>query len=165
LENIEFIEMQEKDMDTVLDIYNYYIENSTATFHIKKLKKENLKEFIFINHPKYKSFIIKYRAEVCGYCLLTQHKKREAYDRTADITIYLKHGFTGMGIGVKAAAFLEDTAKLSGIKVLIASIAGDNKRSIKLFKKMKYFKCAHYGKIGEKFGRILDVVDYEKILN
>jgi L-amino acid N-acyltransferase YncA len=30
---------------------------------------------------------------------------------------------------------------------------------------MGYEKCAHYKHVGEKFGRFVDVIDYEKILS
>ena len=59
---------------------------------------------------------------------------------------------------------LEKTAFKHGIKVLIGIISGDNQSSIKLFEKCGFEKCGHYKQVGEKFGKILDVVSYQKIL-
>lgn len=60
---------------------------------------------------------------------------------------------------------LEKMAKKTDIKVLIGVISGDNQQSIKLFEKCGFEKCAHFKKVGEKFGKILDVVAYQKILD
>lgn len=59
---------------------------------------------------------------------------------------------------------MEEEAKTVGIKVLIGIIAGENKHSINLFSKCEYEKCAHYKQIGEKFGRTLDVVAFQKLI-
>jgi L-amino acid N-acyltransferase YncA len=48
--------------------------------------------------------------------------------------------------------------------VLMATICGENDKSIRLFEKNGYFKCAHYKEVEEKFGELLDVVAYQKIL-
>ncbi len=162
--NIEFIELKENDFETIKKIYDYYILNSTVTFHTSKISIQALKDTISIDHPKYKSFLIKYNCKICGYCYLSQYKNRQAYDRTAEITVYLKPQYTGKGIGELAIRKLEKVAGQKGISVLIGIITGDNYQSIKLFEKCGFEKCAHFKQVGEKTGKILDVVAYQKIL-
>ena len=53
----------------------------------------------------------------------------------------------------------------SGFRVLIGIISADNKQSIALVEKCGFEKCAHFKEVGEKFGKILDVVAYQKILD
>jgi phosphinothricin acetyltransferase len=36
--------------------------------------------------------------------------------------------------------------------------------SIKLFQKLGYEKCAHFKRVGEKWGRVIDVVFFQKSL-
>jgi len=119
-------------------------------------------DFDFIK--KYKSFLISLDDEPCGFCYYAQYKKRQAYDRTAEISLYLKPEYTGRGIGKEVLKHLEKVAKKNGISVLIGIISGDNENIIKLFEKCGYEKCAHYKQIGEKFNKILDVVSYQKII-
>lgn len=163
--NIEFIDIKKNDLEIIKDIYDYYILNSTATFHTDKISIRELKETIPIGHPIYKSFLINFNGKTCGYCCISHYKKRQAYNRTAEITIYLLPVFTGKGIGKLAVKKLEEVARQKGISVLIGIIAGDNYQSISLFEKCGYEKCAHFKQVGEKFGKILDVVAYQKILN
>ncbi|MBI2329156.1 MAG: N-acetyltransferase [Chloroflexi bacterium] len=127
MDNLTFHKVEENDLETILDIYNFYIETA-------------------------------------GFCFLTQYKKKEAYNRTAEIGVYLNPEFTGKGLGSSVVAFLEKVASSKQIRVVLASISGENTASIKLFQRMGFEKCAHYREVGEKFGRLLDVVDYQKIL-
>lgn len=162
LMNIDFEVLQEQHLPQIKSIYDWYIQNSTATFHTEPIKIDQLKEFIYIGHPLYKSFLINYGEELAGYCILTNHKKRQAYDRTAEVTIYLKPEFQKKGIGLVALDHLENQAKALGLKNLIGVITGDNLGSIALFEKAGYTKCAHFKNIGEKFNKVLDVVAYQK---
>jgi L-amino acid N-acyltransferase YncA len=160
---LKLIDLREEDFILVKEIYDYYILNSTATFHTDPISIEELKSVIPVAHPKYKSFLIEYNGKICGYCFISQYKKRQAYDRTAEITIYLKPEFTGMGIGKETLNILESIAKQQGISVLIGIISYENQKSMTLFEKCGYEKCAHYKQVGQKFNRILDVVAYQKI--
>jgi L-amino acid N-acyltransferase YncA len=161
---IELIELQEQDLEFVKEIYQWYILNSTATFHTDPITTEELKSIIPIGHSRYKSFIIRYEGEDCGYCYISRYKPRQAYDRTAEITVYLKPGYAGRGIGKETMKLLEATARELGIAVLLGIITGENEISIHLFEKCGYEKCAHFRQVGEKFNRLLDVVAYQKIL-
>jgi phosphinothricin acetyltransferase len=159
---VEFSQVTNTDLAAILAIYNDYILNSTATFHSEKLSKNDLEEFLYVSHLKYPSFLIRENDEIIGYCFLTQYKKRQAYDRSAELSIYLKPEFTGKGIGLVALNHLEAAAKKAGIHVLVGTICGENHASIRLMEKSGYSKCAHLKNIGEKFGKILDVVVYQK---
>jgi L-amino acid N-acyltransferase YncA len=159
---ITFVDIQETDLPLIKEIYDWYIQHSTATFHTEPIRIDQLKEFLHINHPLYKSYLINHGNEVVGYCFLTYYKKRQAYDRTAEVTIYLKHDRCHQGIGPIALNMLEEKARELGLKNLLGIISGDNSGSIALFERLGYFKCAHFKNVGEKFNQVLDVVGYQK---
>lgn len=165
MENYYFREMREEDLDQVLQIYTYYVLNSTATFHERPLTREEMREIVFFDSEKYKTFVVCQKEEIGGYVLITQHKKREAYDGTAEVTIYLKPELAGKGIGSRAIKHIEDYAKTQPLHVLVATICGENEESIRLFAQNGYSKCAHYKEVGQKFGQLLDVVAYQKIIS
>lgn len=165
MEIIRFEEVKEEHLKELLDIYSYYVFNTTATFHDHTVTMEEMKELVIFDNPVYKTFIIKADEVICGYVILTQHKKREAYRKTAEVTIYLKPEYTGKKIGTKAISHIEDYARKVGMHALVATICGQNAKSINLFIHCGYFNCAHYKEVGSKFGQVLDVVCYEKILD
>jgi L-amino acid N-acyltransferase YncA len=164
MSNITFKPVEEAHLSEILEIYTYYILNTTVTFHIDPISIEQMKEIVNLNNSFYKTFVIFMEETLCGYVLFTQHKKREAYNTTAEVTIYLKPEFSGKGIGKAALSFIENEAKNAGIHALVATITNENIASVKLFEKNGYFKCAGYKEVGKKFGRYLDLIAYEKIL-
>ncbi len=161
---IEFIEVEEKDLNTALDIYNYYIETTTATFDFDKITKEEFKNRVFINNNKYKTFLVYMNNEIVGFCFLTQFRKKEAYDKTVEVGLYLKPQFTGKGLGFEIANNMEKIAKENQFEILVASVSGENIPSIKLFRKLGYDQCAHYKGIAIKFGRKVDIIDFQKAI-
>ena len=159
---IAFKPINEDNISAALTIYNWYVLNSTATFHLEIVPKRELTRMVSLGHPKYQSFVIEFNNEICGFCYLSQFRYKEAYDKSAEITLYLKQSFLGKGIGKQTLVFLEKIAQENNIENLVAVITEGNEASIKLFIKQGYFKVGHLKNIGEKFGKSLDVLSYQK---
>ena len=159
---IEFNPITKENIPFALDIYNWYVINSTATFHLEVVPQEELERMLSLGHSKYQSFEILLNNETCGFCYLSQFRYKEAYDKSAEITLYLKQDYLGKGIGKATLSFLENIAQENGINNLVAVITEGNIGSIALFEKQGYFKVGHLKNIGEKFGKALDVVSYQK---
>lgn len=162
---VTFSPVTESHLDTVREIYDYYILNTTATFHDQPISLPELKEFLYLDSPRYPSFVIENKGDIIGYCFLTRYKKRQAYDRTAEVSIYLRPEYTNRGIGRACLEYLENAARMAGIQVLVGTLCGENQASIRLMEKAGYSRCAHLHHVGEKFGRVLDVVMYQKELS
>jgi len=160
--NIEFKPITTKNISQALTIYNWYVLNSTATFHLDTVTNEELKKMVSVGHSKYQSHLILFDGQVCGFCYLSQFRYKEAYDKSAEITLYLDKDFSGKGIGKSTISYLENIAKENDINNLIAVITANNSASIALFEKNDYLKVGHLKNIGEKFGKTLDVVSYQK---
>ena len=159
---LQFLDTTLNDIQELKDIYTYYIENTTATFHIGDISDREMHDILFYDDSVYKSFVIKSNNETAGYVLLCPYKKREAYRRSAEVTIYLKPSFTSKGIGSKAIQFVEEFAMTKDIHTLLSVICGENTSSRKLFEKNGYEQCGQLNKVGVKFGRVLDIVIYQK---
>lgn len=162
--DLKFVEINETYLPQVLEVYNYYIQNSTATFHTQPVTLEEMRGIVYYSDSRFKTFVILNQENLCGYCILACFKAREAYNITAEATLYLHRDFTGKGIGSQALQFLEKQARQNGFHSLISVICGENTASIKLFEKNGYTKCAHFKEIGKKFGKLLDIVEYQKLL-
>jgi len=160
--NIEFKAITKKNINEALTIYNWYVLNSTATFHLDKIASKELERMVSVGHSKYQSYLILFDGQVCGFCYLSQFRYKEAYDKSAEITLYLDGKFTGKGIGKSTISYLENIAKATKIDNLVAVITANNLGSISLFEKAGYLKVGHLKNIGVKFGETLDVVSYQK---
>jgi len=159
-----FEPLQPEHLQACLDIYGYYVENSTATFHTHVPSMVEFKEIVYIGCERNKGFVILHNSRICGYVALGRYNIREAYADTGSIAIYLHPEYCSKGIGSAALDFIEHYACEQGFHSLIASICGENEQSIRLFERKGYVKCAHYKELGRKFGRLLDVVSYQKII-
>jgi len=68
LYQLSFKPLNEEDLLTVKEIYDYYIHHSTATFHTELITISELKEYIYINHPRYRSYLILCDEVPAGFC-------------------------------------------------------------------------------------------------
>ena len=159
-----FTEAKENELKIMLDIYNHYIVNSTATFDWDKITLEEFKNRIFMNNNKYKTFLIYINNELIGFCFLTRFREKIAYDKTVELGLYLKPQFTGKGYGKEIVRYMENIARLNQFETIIVSISGENVASLKLFRKLKYEQCSHYKGIAMKFGRKIDIIDFQKVI-
>jgi phosphinothricin acetyltransferase len=163
--NIEFREAADADLGPLLEIYNYYVRTSTATFHIAELDQTEFQYILFPDYPRFGAWTLFAEGRAAGYVILARHKSREAFDGTAEVTVYLHPDFTGRSLGRAAGEFAESRARERGFHSLLASICAENTASVALFERLGYIKCAHQHQVGRKFDRWLDVVFYEKLLD
>ncbi len=162
--SMKIIEMEKKHLGEALKVYQWYVTNSTATFQISEATVAEMESLLFFESPRYRSFAVLEDDAFTGYGIITRYKTREAFNATAEITIYLADSATGKGYGTLIMSRLEDFARSQGIHVLVAIISGENTASCKLFDRAGYTKCAQYHEVGNKFGRWIDLVCYEKII-
>lgn len=159
-----FRPFEEADLEPLLAIYNDYVRTSTATFHIAELNPDEFRAIMLPGYPRFGTWTVTVDGVLAGYAILARYKPREAYDGTAEVTVYLGPSFVGRGLGRAAVEFIEARARERKFHVLLAIICGENTASIALFERLGYAKCAHHHEVGRKFGRWLDVVCYEKPL-
>jgi len=161
---IEFAAPTEADVDALLPVYNHYVLTDTATFHTEPIDRATFRALLLPGYPRFDGWTIWVDGQRVGWVILARYKPRQAYDGSAEVTIYLDPAYPRRGIGSAALTFVESKARERKFHNLLAIICGENLGSIRLFEKHGYQKCAHYHEVGRKFGRWLDIVSYEKLL-
>ena len=156
--------MREDDLPVVLDIYNHYIVTTTVTFDPSPVSMETFLTRILLNHDVYKAYVIRQMSETAGFCFLSQFNKHESYNRTAEVGVYLKPEHVRQGLGTTAVAHLEQAAAVGGLRMLLASVSGENDGSMAFFRGLGWEQCAHFRRVGEKWNRVIDVIFYQKSL-
>jgi L-amino acid N-acyltransferase YncA len=58
MSDIELKAAREDDWPSILEIYNYYIVRMTASFRPVPVFIDTLKTFLWLDHPKYRTFLI-----------------------------------------------------------------------------------------------------------
>lgn len=162
--NVVLKELKADDYAWISELYNHYIRHSTATFHLEPLSAEDMQQMIPMHHPKYPACTIEWQGSKVGYVYLAPYKPRQAYNRTAEITLYLHPDFHKKGIGTQVLKQMEGIAKSNEIINLLAVITAENTGSVKLFQSNGYQPSALLKEVGEKFGKVLDVLILQKLL-
>lgn len=163
-ENIAFLEAEEKDLTYIKNLYNHYIEKTTANFYQHSLDIDEIREIMFYNDKRFRCFIIMADGKKAGIIYLSPYSPRESFKYTASLTIYLGREFIGRGLGTVANAFIEDYAKKQGFHTLLMFITDNNVISIKNAEKNGYTFCGVIKEAGFKFNKWLGLAMYQKIL-
>lgn len=154
----------EKHLKDIKDIMNYSIINSNFNFNFKPKTDLEIEEWYFehINN-NYPIIVCIINDEVVGWASLSSFRSYQAYDKTAEVSVYVKNEHQKKGIGLYLLNQIENqTNKFHSI---VSVITAGNKASINLHKKVGYeYKCT-FQEIGYKNNEFLDVVFLHKILN
>ena len=154
-----------KDAEAIADIYNGYVRESVITFDTEPLPEEEMRSRIAEISAVYPYFVYEENGEIVGYCYAHSWKAREAYKYTLETTVYLAPGYEGRGIGKRLMQRLIEECRKRGFHVLIACITEGNEASVALHEKFGFKRVSHFEKVGLKFGKRLDVFDYELVLD
>lgn len=157
-----FEKMMPEHENDVMEIFNHYATNSFAAYPEGRVPNQLFFRFLEIGET-YPSFVIKSDdGVVIGFCMLRKYNPFATFKDTAEVSYFIKHEFTGRGIGKSALMKLEDEAKKLGIKHLLADISSENNESIEFHKRNGFYQCGKFDDIGFKFGKRFCVVWMEK---
>ncbi|MBN1623910.1 MAG: N-acetyltransferase [Clostridia bacterium] len=151
------------EIPALVDIYNHYVRNTTVTFNTQEVDGKQFLDAFYADKSKYTLHTVYVDDKIIGFCSLNPFNKKEAYRRSAYISIYLDPSSTGKGLGRDILKFLEQQAMDMGYRSLIALISKENVTSCSFFEKNGYLRAGELRQAGEKFGRLLDVVYYQKL--
>lgn len=161
---IKFRKVKMSDAKDLLDIYNFYIENTVATFEYDTLFLDEFTSRIEDICKEYPYIVCEYKDKIIGYAYAHQFKSRQAYRWSSELTIYLHKDYLGLGIGKKFYSLLIEILKLQNVKVLYGCVTSNNEKSIKLHEKLGFDMIGVYHNSGYKMEQWLDVTWFEKFI-
>lgn len=153
-----------QDAGRIAEIYNEYITGSTITFETEPVSEDEMRRRIAEIYPRFPYFVCEAGNKVAGYCYAHPWKERAAYRYTLETTVYLSAEYKGQGLGTALMQTLIEECRRSNYHVLIACITEGNEASNALHAKLGFRQVSHFKQVGMKFGKWLDVSDYELIL-
>lgn len=151
------------DYGAVVAIYNYYIQNSHATFDTRPYSiGERAPWFAQFNEQgPHQLLVAANDDEVVGYCCSVPFSRRPAYEISVETSVYLAAGATGHGIGKTLYAKLLENLDGIGLHGAYAGISLPNNASVKLHESLGFRKVGVYEEVGRKFDKYWSVAWYE----
>jgi phosphinothricin acetyltransferase len=154
-----------KDTQSILEIINYNILNSTALYDYKTrdydAQKTILKEKIEKGFPV---IVAESDGKIVGFGMYSEFRFREAYKFTVEHSVYVSSDEMGKGIGKKIMTQLIIIAKAQGLHTMIGVIDSENKSSIIFHEQFGFKTVGIIKESGYKFDRWLDSVIMQLLL-
>ena len=155
----------EHDLSAIKDIYNYAVLNTTATYDINPRDDKYFANMLSEHTGKYLLAVYEDNGDIIGYVALSRFSRRDAYDITAELSIYVKADCQNKHIGTQLMEYALSYAQTENRFLTIVSlITSDNEHSIYLHKKFGFEFGGKIKNAGFKFNRMLGVDIYYKNL-
>ena len=156
---------QESDAQAIAEIYNYEVENSTATFDLVPRSLEAQRDWITTRSGAFSAIVaVDSVAGVIGFAALSTYRDRAGYRTTVENSVYVHRNHQQLGVGKLLLAALLDSARDSGFHTVIARIDSQSTGSLALHRSLGFVEVGVEREIGRKFGRWLDSIIMQRML-
>ena len=157
-------EIANEDREEIIDIFNYYVENSFAAFPENRLPYQAFDMLLQMSKGFPTGSIKDKNGMIVGFGMLRAHNPMPAFSQTAEVTYFIHPDHTGKGLGKILLEFLEREGRERGITTLLANISSLNAGSINFHKKNGFIERGRFKEVGKKNGQLFDTVWMQKTL-
>ncbi|RMH29380.1 MAG: N-acetyltransferase family protein [Planctomycetota bacterium] len=152
------------DLDPIFEIYEHEVLHGVATFDLDPFTPEERRAWFDRHGPPAHPVIVAQDGDtVVGWAALSPFSSKRAYARTAEVSVYVHKDHRGRGVGRALLGELIRLGRAGGLGVLLARIAAEQVPSLGLHLSLGFQHVGTMRRVGEKFGRVLDVelLDYQ----
>ncbi|MDI1316604.1 GNAT family N-acetyltransferase [Flavobacterium sp.] len=153
------------DAKAIVEILNYYIQNSTALYDYQNRTKEQ-QQAIF-DEKLQKGFpviVVTINERIVGFGYYSEFRFREAYKFTVEHSVYVAPNEHGKGIGKVLLQKLIALAKEQKLHTMVAVIDSENQSSISFHQQFGFEIVGTIKESGFKFERWLHSVIMQLLL-
>ena len=162
MSTVHFRRVTEEDVVPILAIYAPYVTDSAITFEYDVPSEEEFRQRIRTISAEYPYFVCESDGQIIGYAYAHRHMERAAYQWNAEISIYIRQGFTGKGLGKTMCQTLIDLLRLQGIRNVFSCVTIPNERSAHLHHSMEFSTEGIFQNAGYKCGKWQTIAWFRK---
>ncbi len=156
----------EDDLPGILEIHNDAIATTTAIFSFHPVDLDNRRAFIAERRGKGFPFLVAaVGTTVLGYASFGDFRPHDGYFKTVEHSVYVDKHHRRRGIAAKLMPPLIECARAIGKHAMIGGIDAANEASIRLHEAFGFERVGCLPEVGFKFGRYLDLLFMQKILD
>ena len=153
------------DLPRLVEIYNHYVTHAHFTFDTQEFSPDQRRTWFdaFSNSGPHQLLVAKVDGKLVGYACSSRFKKKPAYSRSVETTIYMDVDFVGKGSGQDLYLSLLNALREEGsVHRAYGGVALPNDESVALHERLGFSHVGIYHEVGFKLGRYWDVAWYEK---
>jgi L-amino acid N-acyltransferase len=156
----------ERDIPAITAIYNEVVASSAAVWTEKPDTETDRLAWMQARRALgYPVLVAAEGTDVLGYGTFGDFRAWPGYRYSVEHSVYIHADHRGRGLGRAIIGELVSAATALGKHVLIAGIDGDNIASIRLHERAGFAEVARMPEVGRKFGRWLDLVFMQRVLD
>jgi len=156
----------EDDLEAITAIYNDAILTTTASWDDEIVTVDNRRAWLAEHGTEPNvTLVAEVDGEVVGFAGYGRYREKAGYDLTVEHSVYLAPAARGLGLGTRLLTELVAAATERGIHVMIGGLSADNETSLRLHRRLGFVETARMPQVGMKFGRWLDLVFVQRILD
>jgi phosphinothricin acetyltransferase len=169
--SIEIGEATEADLAAMLAINNLAVAETTASWNHAPASLESRKTWFAGMTAKGDPVLVARHmsegraGDVVGYAYWGPFRPADGYLHTVENSVYVRKDQHGQGIGRRLMLELIERARAKGLHAMVAGIGAENTGSIALHAKLGFVEYGRLPQVGAKFGRWLDLVLTQLMLN
>ncbi|MGN9473736.1 arsinothricin resistance N-acetyltransferase ArsN1 family B [Pseudomonas syringae pv. aptata] len=153
------------DAAAIQGIYAPMVERTAISFELEPPTVQEMAERIESTLFKYPYLVAERGGQVVGYAYASQHRAREAYQWSVDVTVYVAPQAHRSGIARALYSRLIPILERQGLHTAYAGIALPNAGSVGLHEALGFEHLGTYTEVGFKHGKWQDVGYWRKRLN
>lgn len=154
------------DLPAILAIYNDAVLNTTASYDLEPSSLEQRAAWFEERARQgFPVIVAESGGEVIAFGTYGKFREKPGYRHTVEHTIYVASGRRGRGVGRAMLTELIALARAQGKHAMIGGIDSENAGSLRFHLALGFVEVARFRQVGHKFGRWLDIIFVELILD
>lgn len=155
----------EEDLPAILAIHNDAVLDTTAIWSVHPVDLANRRAVLRTRQEKGHAFLVAVEREtLLGYATFGDFRPHDGYFKTVEHSIYVDRGHQRRGIASALLPPLIQAARDIGKHAMVGGIDAANAGSIALHERFGFTAVGLLPQVGYKFGRYLDLLFMQKIL-
>jgi L-amino acid N-acyltransferase len=156
----------EAELPGILAIYNHAVEHTTAIWNDVLVDLENRRDWWRARTQAGFPVLVAVEGDaVLGYASYGPFRPFDGYRQTVEHSVYVAESARRRGVARALLQALETEARRAGMHAMIGGVAADNAPSLKLHQKLGFVETGRMPEVGQKFGRWLELVFMQKLLD